>query len=224
MNAPTALNRDRANQVNESRVPRPANAASANANRPYRSESSVASKLSPGTGPGASTMCPRPAGTSQLRQRSCSVVPRASIVRESSAPSNVTRTCAAPRSDRVAGFGAVSGPTIQVTSESSELRLSALKSSDTTARLGRSHPSAPDPVVTRPGCPMRSESTYTWPPAMWIAARPVSRAMPMTLERESVAVNAPTGGVALSRTSVPATVKLRREAGPPPSQLARSTS
>ena len=165
---------------------------------------------------------PRASQHPQSRQRRPSVVARASMDTESSAPSNATNTCAAPRSDRPRAVAPASGPANQVTSESSASRLSALKSSDTTPLAGRAHPRLPAPVVRNPGRPMLSESTYTWPPAKWSAARPVSSAAPTKLERESVAVSAPTGGAALSRATSPAMVKLRREPGALATQRAKS--
>src|SRR2546428_523789 len=136
-NAPRSPTRERANHVSESRVPRSAPDAAPKPYVPNRSESSVASSRNAGTGPGWYAPCRRPEGISQSRQRTRSALARASTPTESSAPSRVSRTRAEPLSERPRATVPVSRPTTQATSESSELRLSASKSSESTPPAGR---------------------------------------------------------------------------------------
>ncbi len=221
--------RERASQVSESRVPRAAADAPENPNTPWAIESRVASSTNVGTGPGCQVKRPRPAGTRHARHARRSTLARAWRASESSEPSSLRSTRAEPASGAFTApslpgsVGASAAPpATQPSSGSSALRLSASKSSASWPRTPRIHPNEPDPVLMRPDCAMRRESTYSRRSAR---TAPESSPAPASRDGWSDACTAPSGGAALSPEKCPRTVKLRRDGGARrPSQCERSKS
>src|SRR3989442_8066993 len=152
----------------ESGVPRSAANAPENPNMPWAIESRVASSENVGAAPGCQAKWPRPAGTRHARHASRSALARASRPSEASEPSSLRSKRAEPASGAVSATsppGSLSAsaapPASQPTSGSSALRLSASQSSASWLRVPRTHPTEPDPVVTRPACATGKESPYS---------------------------------------------------------------